>query len=500
MAQREQTAREKALASLEDGADMAVSVGRWVRSLAADEARADSEFGRTLDLKPNAAQWGSFGREVFGSLYGLGTEEVPEAEAPAGAQWVRELLKQAESLPEWQALQARARTDAWASGLAASQALDVLAPSVQPPEEDAQNLRDEAELMEQLMRERGRTSPKHLRKLAELKRRARAAEAQDAAAVQQINESVSVIRSKLRGAAQAANEQLDEAADALDGLGCGTGPGAKNRVASPRGDVLNAVRSDARLRRIAKLAGRLRAQAIQKQNTKAKHGREELCDVTVGGDLARLLPSEVVFLADPDLEALLYRKLIENAALEYELRGLETKAEGPIVLVVDESGSMRGSNDEWAKAVSLALMEVAARQKRVFAYVHFDDGVTRVDTFANPGAVGLPELLACVEHFTGGGTSIASGLAEADRIIGQAKEHRDFKRADVVLITDGADSDRAGQLAATRAFKAKGAALFNIGIGSAVPEWLQEQASASVVVYPGDMAGASGKLDEVFSV
>jgi uncharacterized protein with von Willebrand factor type A (vWA) domain len=161
----------------------------------------------------------------------------------------------------------------------------------------------------------------------------------------------------------------------------------------------------------------------------------------VGSDLARLLPSETVFLADADLEPLLYRKLIENAALEYELRGLETKAEGPIVLVVDESGSMSGTNDEWAKAVSLALMEVAARQNRVFAYVHFDNGVSRVDTFANPRSVALPELLDCVKHFTGGGTSIASGLQEADRIIGQAKEHRDFKRADVVLITDGADGD-----------------------------------------------------------
>lgn len=500
MSQREQSPREKALRSLEDGADAAVAVGRWVRSLAADEARGDSEFGRTLDLKPNAEQWGTFGREVFGSLYGLGTEEVPEAEAPKGAQWIRELLGQAESLPEWKALQARAATDAWASGLASAQALDALAPAVQPPQEDAQNLRDEAELMEQLMRERGRTSPKHLRKLAELKRRAREAEAQDAAAVKQIQQSVSHVRSKLRGAIQKASEALDEAQEALDGLGCGGGPGAKNRVASPRTEVLSAVRNDARLRRIAKLAGRLRAQAIQKQNTKAKHGREELCDVTVGSDLARLLPSETVFLADPDLEALLYRKLIENAALEYELRGLETKAEGPIVLVVDESGSMSGQNDEWAKAVALALMEVAARQKRVFAYVHFDDGVSRVDTFANPGSVSMPELLACVEHFTGGGTSIAAGLAEADRIIGQAKEHRDFKRADVVLITDGADYDRESQLRATRAFKAKGAALFNIGIGGAVPEWLQKEASASVVVHPGDMTGASGKLDEVFSV
>lgn len=499
-AQFNETPRERALRSLEDGADAAVKVGRWVRGLAADEAKDEGALGAALEMKPEAAQWGSLGREVFGSLYGLGTEPVEDTEAPVGADWIREVLSQAESLPEWKALQERARSDAWASGLATAQAMETLAPTITPPEEDAQDLSEQAELLSQLMQERGQTSPKHLRKLAEIKRRMKNAQAQDASAVQQVRDGAAHMRSNLRRAAAAAGEQLDEMQDAMDGMGCGRGAGPKSRVNAPRGEVMAALRDNDKLRRIARLAGRLRAQAIAKQNTKAKHGVEELCDVMLGSDIGRLLPSETVFLADPDLEVLLYRKLVENAALQYELRGREQRVEGPIVLVVDESGSMSGAPDEWAKAVALALMEVAARQNRAFAYVHFDTKVSRVDFSENPKNLDLSELLAMVTHFTGGGTSIAAGLGEARRIISQAQEARAFKRADVVLISDGVDGDSARQLEQLRLLKNDGAALFTIGIGCEMPDWLVEKASASTVVYPGDMEGASGKLDAVFSV
>ena len=479
--------RESAMRSLETGADAAVAVGGWVRSLAVDEAREEGEFGRVLGLHGGA--WGSLAREAFGSLYGLGVERVAEAEAPAGAAWVRELISQAESLPEWRALQERAAGDAWASGLAAAQALDCLAPTVQPPQEDAQALREKAEAL----------GPAH-RRTPGLLARAEAAEDADAQAAQEAREAASRVRRALRTAAAKAEQAIEETEAALVGLGCGSGPGASSRVQAPRSEVVEALRSDERLRRIAKLAGRLRAQAIAKQTTKVEHGREELCDVTLGSDLGHLLPSETVLLADEDLEALLYRRLLESAAMQYELRGQDHRAEGPIVLVVDESGSMRGHRDEWAKAVALAMMEIAARQGRSIAYVHFDAAVTRTDLIATPKSIGLDVLLGCVSHFSGGGTRIATALAEANRILAGQAEARSFAKADVVLITDGADPDQAAQLAQLDALRKRGAALFSVGIGSEIPTWIAERSTQAIAISPQDMTGASAKLDGLFSV
>jgi uncharacterized protein with von Willebrand factor type A (vWA) domain len=485
---RRQANREAAMVSLETGADAALAVGGWVRSLAVDEAKAEGEFGRVLGA--HGGPWGSLAREVYGSLYGLGCEPV-EGE-PKGAAWVRDLLSQAESLPEWRALQARAEGDAWASGLAAAQALDALAPVVQPPEEDAQQAREAAESVREANPRSGR--------LPGLEARAEAAEAADEAAAQRAREAVSRVRRALRTAASKADAQLGELEEAATGLGCGSEAGSPGRIQGPRSEVVQRLRSDERLRRIAKLAGRLRAQAIQKQNTKAAHGREELCDVEAGDDLGRLLPSESVLLADEDLEALLYRRLLERSALQYQLRGQDHRAEGPIVLCLDESGSMRGARDEWAKAVALAMMEVAARQNRAFSVVHFDGAVTSVDRFAQPKAVGLDALLACVSSFSGGGTSIASALGEANRLLRDAAEQRAFARADVVLITDGVDHDRDGQLRQLDGLRAHGAALFAVGIASAVPAWISDRATQAIALAPGDLDGASAKLDGVFSM
>ena len=81
-----------------------------------------------------------------------------------------------------------------------------------------------------------------------------------------------------------------------------------------------------------------------------------------------------------------------------------------------------------------------------------------------------------------------------------AAEQRAFSKADVVLITDGVDHDRDGQLRQLDGLRAHGAALFAVGIASAVPAWISDRATQSVVVQTNDLDGASAKLDGVFSM
>jgi len=57
----------------------------------------------------------------------------------------------------------------------------------------------------------------------------------------------------------------------------------------------------------------------------------------------------------------------EHQALCREHHAVEPAGKGPVIAVVDESGSMQGAKAETAKALALALAWVARRQRRWWA-------------------------------------------------------------------------------------------------------------------------------------
>lgn len=146
----------------------------------------------------------------------------------------------------------------------------------------------------------------------------------------------------------------------------GMGPGAPGGTMDPNSvtELFKRVRGDHRLRRICELAGRFRMVARSKQRVKAAHGYDDMVGVEPAGDVGRLLPTELASMADPDLELDTLRRLVERQTLCREYRGTEAVAKGPIIVVVDESGSMGGEKVSAAKALALALAWVAAKQNR----------------------------------------------------------------------------------------------------------------------------------------
>ena len=52
--------------------------------------------------------------------------------------------------------------------------------------------------------------------------------------------------------------------------------------------------------------------------------------------------------------------------MQYELRGTEKVARGAIICMIDSSGSMMGAKETWAKAVAIALLNIANQQNRDF--------------------------------------------------------------------------------------------------------------------------------------
>ena len=87
---------------------------------------------------------------------------------------------------------------------------------------------------------------------------------------------------------------------------------------------------------------------------------------------------------------------------------------------------------DWAKAFTLALLDIAGRDHRKFALVHFASiNEIQTDRFF-PGEYALEDVLRAAEHNFNGGTDFEAPLMEMIRMIGNG-----FEQADIVFITDG---------------------------------------------------------------
>jgi uncharacterized protein with von Willebrand factor type A (vWA) domain len=89
-----------------------------------------------------------------------------------------------------------------------------------------------------------------------------------------------------------------------------------------------------------------------------------------------------------------------------EYRGIEHKARGPIVVIVDESGSMSGEPIWTAKAIALALAWVARHQKRYCCLVGFAGATEGNFLVLPPGKTDDAALMDWLEHFFSGGTDM----------------------------------------------------------------------------------------------
>jgi len=238
------------------------------------------------------------------------------------------------------------------------------------------------------------------------------------------------------------------------------------------------IRNSQRLRAIMANAGRYRRLAQAKQRQKTRHGQDDVVGVELGNDLGRLLPAELAALTDPDLELDALRRYLERGLMQRDYRGIETKAKGPIVVVVDESGSMNGDRIETAKATALAMAWIARHQDRYCCLVGFSEDSQGNWHIERPGQADQDRLLAWLEHMYGGGTKPAVPLVTLPKRweeIGAPKG-----QTDIILITDGLLRVEPETRERYNAWKA------------------QEQAKLYTLIIgepsPGDLAGVSDRV------
>lgn len=172
---------------------------------------------------------------------------------------------------------------------------------------------------------------------------------------------------------------------------------------------------------------------------------EEIVGITIGKDIEHALPQELALLSDPDTSVLFDLKYIEGRLMCFDMEGVseerieieekkltkvsEEENLGPIIICVDTSGSMSGSPETIAKAVTLYMATRAINQNRNCYLINFSTGIQTLDL---SGGLGLQKVIEFLQMSFHGGTDATPALNEALKMM-QMKE---YKKADLLMISD----------------------------------------------------------------
>jgi uncharacterized protein with von Willebrand factor type A (vWA) domain len=242
-------------------------------------------------------------------------------------------------------------------------------------------------------------------------------------------------------------EQTNDAIKALSGgyeigFGFEKGFGGRNGLSTKEKiAIAQRVGKSPKLQRIAAICGRFTRIALGQQKTRVKHPPDEITSITIGDQIERLLPSEIALLSDKTTEDLFYLKFAEHNLMQYDPIGHEPEGQGPIIVAIDESGSMTTdygglTGEVWSKSVMLALLSIARLQKRDLAVIHFSgSGDLKLDLFPK-GEAAPVDVITCADHFFNGGTVFEPWMNKALELVDSSQ----FEKADVICISDGVTS------------------------------------------------------------
>ena len=194
----------------------------------------------------------------------------------------------------------------------------------------------------------------------------------------------------------------------------------------------------------------------------------EMNGIERSGEISRMLPSEALMLGHPKLRFLWHARRAERALLTYRVEGVMTERivverevqqeiegkrprpdRGPILVIVDTSGSMHGLPEQVAKALVLEAVRTAhAERRQCWLYAYSGPGEV-LEHELNLSPEGIGRFLDFL-GFTFGGGNDETGVMS--RVLARVKEH-DWRRADVLFVSDGewpVPSALAAQVASAR--------------------------------------------------
>ena len=171
-------------------------------------------------------------------------------------------------------------------------------------------------------------------------------------------------------------------------------------------------------------------------------------------DLSRLLPIEAVNLTRPHLRKLFYARMHEHSLATYLVDGVmaerveteedieqsrEVQAEkppkkrGPIIVCLDTSGSMHGTPETVANALTLEAMRVGFEENRPCYLIAFS-GSGQIETCElSLERDRLATLMNFLQRSFHGGTDLVAPINKATDLL----EDDNWNKADILLVSDG---------------------------------------------------------------
>src|SRR3989454_7220101 len=163
---------------------------------------------------------------------------------------------------------------------------------------------------------------------------------------------------------------------------------------------------------------------------------QEGVDFVQGGDVARALAGELSSFAMEEREDLFYSKVVTRSLLIYELWRREEEPRA-VYLCIDNSGSMAGEKEVWAKASALALAHLALAEDRPVEVVLFGDAADPLRGVSmrppDDPSTRLQKPLHVASYFLGGG---AASRKTRSHVL-DAVEAGHHTGNDLLFVTDG---------------------------------------------------------------
>jgi uncharacterized protein with von Willebrand factor type A (vWA) domain len=395
------------------------------RSIYADLLEESNEL-RDLNAR-SSRPWPTLLNDLWAAYYKTNPELLPEDQISTAFQMNREFVKRILEDPTTEQTRVATALDELAAGVATVAAGQTLIREIEDREslQKAMRQAQAAQEQEQLARRyeeqndtaAAETCKQNAQEYAEKTKELLRGAAQD-------------LRRAVRVAMQAGEKKAGEVQEVLGGWGVEPG----ELATMPLGERLQLARklTTWQMKKIADLIGRFRNLARARQKQKVKRTRDEIHSITLGSDLGHVLPQELALLRHPVFKKDFRRRFVEGGLMQYELETNEPKGRGPIIALIDVSGSMSGERLEWAIATALALVDTAARQQRRAVVVFFNTQIVKEVHF-EPHEHSMEKFLEVATMGTSGGTSYEPALMRGLELIQQAG----FREGDLMLLTDG---------------------------------------------------------------
>lgn len=193
------------------------------------------------------------------------------------------------------------------------------------------------------------------------------------------------------------------------------------------------------LRRIIDFIGRREFDPPSDRIRLSPFGKNRIQTVCFSDSINNLLPMEAAKLLNPSLKRKFYADMLEGKLLSYQLLGKHytgpprIKPRGPMIVLVDTSGSMHGAPQTMAKSAVLAMAKRMLSQQRDMKVILFASTSQHLEIELSSRKKMSEKFLNFLLYTFGGGTDFNTALASG---LISLKE-KDFQGADLLFITDG---------------------------------------------------------------